>query len=231
MLKQESIKTLCASASLRLAAKWRRLALAVSIVLLAAAAALAQTAATINGKPIDLSISGIRLGDRASAKKFLSEYQFGQEGDAAVYHFYNSRATSVLKLTAADARDPYFLTSLEVFAVTDAYQGRHFVAKEIGTFQTESGIFVGFRQSGKGVALALLVGVPNVSRDNMIGPKDVIGIKGEPTERMTEGDAERFVYKLSGITVPDAPGKAFDYTAQYVFRNKKLKRFSISIQP
>lgn len=202
-------------------------AIFTALFLLSAIAAFGQAKKNV----VDLAVSDIRLGDRASAKKFLGDHQYGEENGAAVYYFYNSRVTSVLKLTAADMADPYFLTAIEVFAISDKYQGRHFVADDIGTFQTESGVFVGFRQSGKGIALAMIVGIPNISRDSIIGPKDMVGMKGEPDERVPEDNAERIVYRVEKVNVPDGAGRDFRYTGQYRFSGKRLRRFSMTIEP
>ena len=178
----------------------------------------------------DMSVAGVKLGDRTSAKAFLEGYQPRTDGGQPTYYFYNSHVTTVMKLTAASFDDPYFVTEIEVFNVGPEYQNRHFVLEKVGHFVTESGIFVGFRQSGRGLAVALIVGVPNIARDNMTGPKDVVNKKGEPNERVKNGAEDIFDYRLDSIGLPD--GKTnYGYSAHYRFYDKKLNRFSMKIEP
>ncbi len=180
----------------------------------------------------DISVAGVKLGDRESAKAFLGEYQMRTDGGVPSYYFYNSRITSVLKLTAASFEDPYFVTEIEVYNVGKEYQQRHFVLDRIGTFATESGIFIGFRQKGKDLALAMIIGIPNVGRSNIIGPKDVVSRKGEPDERVKNGEEELFDYRVADFNLPNGDGKtSYRYSAHYRFYERKLNRFSIKIEP
>lgn len=180
----------------------------------------------------ELSVSGIKLGDRASAKAFLTGYSPRTEPDGRpAFYFYNKFATQVVKLTSKSFDDPYFITEIEVFAVGRSYQDRHFQTEKIGYFTTENGIFIGFRQG----ALSIIVGIPGVDRRERIGPNDVIKIKGSPNDRVKTGDEENVTYGLARIELPDevAAGKinAFNYSASYKFNKNKLRRFVISISP
>lgn len=201
----------------------------LSLILVLGIFALGQTKAF---QP-DFSVAGVKLGDRESAKALLAGYSARRgDDDRPEYYFYNAQATSVLKLVAASYDDPYFITEAEVFAVGQSYQKKHYQLEKMGHYVTESGIFVGFRQSGKGMAIALIVGVPNLARDNMLGPKDIVKKKGEPMKRTEEPeDREVFDYTLDEVAVPADAGKKYSYAAKYSFRDKKLKRFSMKIEP
>lgn len=200
------------------------LALLVFFQIVSASATKAQE------KPAEpeLSVAGIRLGDRASAKTFLEGYApTRDENGRTAFYFYNGYATQVMKLTADSAEDPYFITEIEVYNIDETYQRKHFQAKKIDYFTTEKGIFIGYRQS---VASILLF--PGVSRNEMIGPKDVIKKKGAPTENVKQENLEIVTYKLASVEVPDETAgktKTFDYLAQYDFFKNKLWKFKIKI--
>ncbi|HMT09086.1 MAG TPA: hypothetical protein PKA82_13860 [Pyrinomonadaceae bacterium] len=174
----------------------------------------------------ELSVAGVKLGDRESAKKFLDGYQPRTDEGTCSYYFYSSRGTVVMKLTAASCEDKYMITAIEAFAVDETYTKRHFVADKLGHFVTENGIFIGFRQSGGGLAIALIVGVPNLSRSNMIGPKDVVKIKGEPATRNKDGKVETMTYRIDDVAVGE--GK-YDYSSRFEFYGKELTKFEIKI--
>ncbi len=177
----------------------------------------------------EMSVAGLRLGDRQSGKAFLELYQPRTDEDGLPkYYFYNGQGTTVMKVTAASVEDPYFVTEIEVFGVGESYQKRHYFLKKTPHFVTESGIFVGFRQNGKSLALALIVGVPNVGRSNIIGPKDVIKRKGEPDDRADKDHETTFKYHADDVPVGDAK---FKYTAFYRFYKKELLRFIFKLEP
>lgn len=177
----------------------------------------------------EMSVAGLKLGDRESGKAFLELYQPRTDEDGLPrYYFYNGQGTTVMKVTAASVEDPYFVTEIEVFGVGESYQKRHYFLKKMPHFVTESGIFIGFRQSGKGLALALIVGVPNVGRSNIIGPKDVIRRKGEPDDRVVNDKEETFDYRFDSLAVA---GTNYKYSAFYRFYKRELKRFVFKLEP
>ncbi len=183
----------------------------------------------IISKVPELSVAGLKLGDRVSGKAFLGIYQARtDEDDLPKYYFYNGQGTTVMKITAASVEDPYFVTEIEVFKVGDWYQKRHFFLKDLGHFVTESGIFIGFRQKAGNLALPLIVGVPNVGRSNIIGPNDVIRRKGEPDNRAVKDNEEAFDYSVNSVTVGEAQHR---YTAHYRFYKRELTRFILKIEP
>lgn len=177
----------------------------------------------------EMSVAGLKLGDRVSGKAFLSLYQPRTDEDGLPkYYFYNGQGTTVMKITAASVEDPYFVTGIEVFRVGESYRNRHFVLNDIGHFVTESGIFIGFRQKPGNMALAMIVGVPNVGRSNIIGPKDVIRRKGEPDERAVNEKEETFDYRVEDFKIAETNYK---YTAHYRFNKRELKQFIFKLEP
>lgn len=177
----------------------------------------------------EMSVAGLKLGDRESGKAFLGLYQPRTDEDGLPkYYFYNGQGTTVMKITAASVEDPYFVTEIEVFWVNPSYQKTHYFLKKTPHFITESGMFIGFRQSGKSLALALIVGVPNVGRSNIIGPKDVIKRKGEPDSRAVNDKEETFDYHVNDLKVADAN---YNYSAFYRFYKRELMRFVFKIEP
>ena len=175
----------------------------------------------------EMSVAGIELGSRESAKAFLkSGYQprVGKDG-RPTYYFYNKWGSQVMKLTAASFDDPYFLTEIEVFSVGEKYQERHFQAEEVKYFETENKIFIGFKQS----TMNLIAGVKNKGSNNEITPKAVVEIKGEPSKRAdTDKNHEVLSYNIAAVKVAGAKMEA-DYQADYEFYKKKLKKFSIKL--
>ncbi|MBX3298037.1 MAG: hypothetical protein KF736_01080 [Acidobacteria bacterium] len=182
---------------------------------------------------LDMGVAGVRLADRDSARRFLDGYQYRTDQGVPTYYFYNSKITTVLKLTGLSYEDPYYITEIEVYNVGPEYQYRHFVLEKLGHFVSEAGVFVGFRQSGKGIAIALATGFPNLARDNVIGPKDLSGKLGEPSERQVNGSEEILIYSNDTEVVPPEGGAAAKvrYTARYRFYDRKLNRFLIRIEP
>lgn len=179
----------------------------------------------------DLSVGGIKLGNRASAKIFLDGYQarIGEDG-RPMYFFYNKFANQVMKLTGASMEDRYFITEIEVYRVAKSYTAPHFQAK-IAYFKTDSNLFIGYKQS----AASMITGIPNVDGKDTTGPKAVIKKLGEPTERTKTVELETLIYKQSEIELADenAAGKTrkFAYSAQYEFNEGNLKKFILKISP
>jgi hypothetical protein len=171
----------------------------------------------------ELSVAGVKLGDRMAAKAFLSGYQprRGEDGRPN-YFFYNKFGTQVMRLAAASDEEPYFITEIEVFAVGKSYQTKNFVADQIGFFETESKIFIGEQQS----ATSLIFGVPY-----RIGAKDLVKKKGAPTEQAKTDDRETITYNIPAVELTDEAGKTTrcDYFARYEFYKKRLRKFTLRI--
>ncbi len=207
--------------------KYYRIAAILAIFLsFQISSALSVNAQTAKIAP-ELSVIGIELGNRESAKAFLtSGYQprVGKDG-RPTYYFYNKWGSQVMKLTAASFDDPHFLTEIEVFSVGEKYQERHFQAENIKYFETENGIFLGFKQS----AMYFIAGVKNAGSKNEITSKNIVQIKGEPTSRAdAEKNREVFSYNSSTVKISGEKTTA-NYQADYEFYKDKLKRFSLKL--
>lgn len=169
---------------------------------------------------IDLSVAGVKLGDRTSAKSFLENYssRIGEDG-RPVFLFYNKNGTEVLKLVSASAEDLYFITEIEIFMVGRSYQSRLYIAEKFDSFETENEIFLGLRQS----AASLLFGVPK-----KIGTKDLVKKKGEPKSRVKNDKNEILYYEKNGIEILGESAK-YNYSASYEFYKNTLKKIKIKI--
>jgi hypothetical protein len=178
----------------------------------------------------DLTVAGVKLGERASAKTFLEGFQprIGQDGRPE-YYFFNKMADQVLKLTGASFEDRFLITEIEVYKVGKSYRQGHFQSEKIGFFKTEKDIFVGYKQS----TASAISGIPNVDGKDRTGPKTVVKKIGEPTDRKTDGERETLIYDLPSLELADETGKTskYKYSAQYEFNENKLKRFILKISP
>lgn len=164
----------------------------------------------------DLSVAGVKLGDRDSAKMFLEGYSFRLDAqNRPVYMFFSKNGWEVLKLTAASEKNEYFITEIEFFTVGRSYQERHYIADKFDSFETENGIFLGLRQS----ATSLLFGIPN-----KIGPKDLVKKKGEPKSRTEKDKRDVLTYESTNFGM-----NKFNYSASYEFYKSTLKKVSLKI--
>ncbi len=180
------------------------------------------------GNKPELSVVGIELGNRESAEKFLKNgYAPRIEEDGRVsYSFYNKWANQVMRLFAPSMEDKYFVTEIEVFKVGRSYRERHFHTEDIKFFETENGIFIGFKQS----AAYFIAGIKNAGSINEFKPKHLIKINGEPDEKIEKESEKRetLIYKVSDIDLVESKA---DYEAEYEFYKNKLKRFRLKIEP
>ena len=177
----------------------------------------------------EMSVAGIELGNRESAKSFLTDGyapRIGEDGRVS-YYFYNKWATQVMRLTALSMEDRYFITEIEVFRVGRSYRERHFQAEEIKLFETENRIFIGFKQT----AAYLIAGVKNAGATNEFKPKHIVKMKGEPFERVEakEEKCETLVYRNADVELKD--GGEASYEAEYEFYKDKLRRFRLKVEP
>lgn len=178
----------------------------------------------------DLSVAGVKLGSRATAREFLKNFQptFGEDSRPA-YYFYNKFANQVMKLTGASVEDRFFIVEIEVYRVGKSYRAGHFQAEKISHFKTEKDIFIGYKQS----KASAWTGIPNVDGKDMVGSKTVVKKIGEPTERTKDGEKEVLIYRVPEIEIADENGKtaSFGYSAQYEFNDGRLKRYVLKISP
>lgn len=190
------------------------------------AAALLAIGAAAQTAP-EMSINGVRLGDRVSAKPLLEKFAVTtDENGRFAYFFYNDFGDKVWRLTVASFEDRFNVVEMEVFQIGKKYDKPHFYLRKVDNFKTESKIFVGKRES----VAATILG-EGLATDMRIGPKDLVKKLGDPTSRTAEGDREIFVYEIKGLETIDEKGEKLkrDYRATYVFANKKLRSFELSI--
>lgn len=178
----------------------------------------------INNAP-EMTVAGVRLSDEESGKAFLEKYTARRdEKNRPVYYFYNEYATEVMKLTAVSEKNPYLIVGAEVYAVGESYRERHFQLNKITSFATESGFFVGVKQSAK----SILFGVAEKT-----DKEKVIKAKGKPDETGKKEKREVLTYRLNELTAMSGGKevKISQYVAVYEFYKDKLKKFSINIEP
>jgi len=172
----------------------------------------------------EMTVAGVRLLDEGSGKAFLEKYTPRRdEKNRPVYYFYNEYATEVLKLTAVSEQKPFLIVGAEVYAVGESYRERHFQLNKIPSFATESGFFVGVRQSAK----SLLFGVADKT-----DKEKLTKAKGKPDEIGKKEKREVLTYRLNELTAMrgDKAVQILQYVAVYEFYKDKLKKFSINIE-
>lgn len=178
----------------------------------------------------DRTVSGVKLLDRVSAKKFLDGFQARTAPDGRpVYYFYNRMANQVFKLTGQSMEDRFLIVEFEVYGVDKGYTAIHFQADKISHFKTEKDVFVGYKQS----KTSAILGIPNVDGNDETGPKTIIKKFGEPMKRSTDGAKTVFEYMVPSLEMADDAGKVaeFGFSAVYEFENGKLRRFSMKLGP
>lgn len=179
----------------------------------------------------ELSVAGFKLGgDEEAAKEKLKGYSPRYDNDQSQpkYFFYNEFGTQVMEITGLSREHPYLVVGIEVFAVGETYQKKHYQMKGVNSFVSESGFYIGEKPS----ATSLIFAVPNVT-----GAKDVIGKIGSPSSDEKEEKKVRVLnYQLNQVEELeklDAKNKAVNfnrYTAKYRFVKNRLRRFSIAIE-
>lgn len=194
------------------------------VVILSANSVFSQTV-----KP-ELSIAGFRLGDENTAKATLQNYspRYDNELNQPKYFFYNEYGTQVMTITCYSKKRPFLVVGIEVFAVGESYQKKHYQLKGVNSFMSESGFFIGERPSAK----SLIFAIPNVT-----GVKEVIKKSGVPeTDEKPDKKVRILHYRLNEINELEThPAKNKEinfgaYTAQYRFVKNHLRRFSIAVE-
>lgn len=198
---------------------------AAFVLSVSAVSILSQTPAA---KP-ELSVAGFRLGDEDAAKKILQSYspRYDNELSQPKYFFYNEYGTQVMAITCYSKERPFLVVGIEVFAVGESYQNKHFQMKGINSFVSESGFFIGAKPS----ATSLIFAVPNVT-----GAKNVIKNLGTPeTDEKSDKNVRVLRFRSNEIkelkTSEAVKGINFGaYTAQFRFVKDRLRRFSIAVE-
>lgn len=177
----------------------------------------------------DLSIAGFRLGDEEAAKNVLQNYspRYDNELGQPKYFFYNGYGNQVMSITAYSKERPFLVVAVEVFAVGESYQKKHYQLEDINSFTTESGFFIGARSSAKSVIFG---------GADFTGPKEIIKKKGKPEADENSGKVRTLRYKFSEVNdlkTQETKLKEINfgsYTAEYRFNNNKLSRFKIAVE-
>jgi hypothetical protein len=198
--------------------------LCLVLIVSAAGSAFAQAAQM---EP-ELSVAGFRLGDEESAKTVLQSYspRYDNELNQPKYFFYNGYGNQVMSVTAFSRERPFLIVGVEVFAVDESYQKKHFQMKDVKSFMSESGFFIGARAS----ASSLVFGIPNVTK-----PKGIIKKKGQPQADEKSGKVRTLRYQFGAVKELEAQETKLRninfgaYTAEYRFRKNRLSRFSIAV--
>ncbi len=183
---------------------------------------------TTEPKP-ELCVAGICLGDKEEkVKTLLQNYspRYDNELHQPKYYFYNNYGNQVMAITTHSKEYPYIIIGIEAFAVGNSYQKTHYQMKELNSFITESGFFIGARPSVKSMMFAIA---------NVTKPKGIIKKKGLPVvdEKIKKVRTIRYqIDQVKELETQAANTKKINfgsYTAEYRFVKNKLRRFSISV--
>lgn len=183
---------------------------------------------TTEPKP-ELCVAGICLGDNEEkVKTILQNYspRYDNELQQPKYYFYNNYGNQVMAVTAHSKEHPYVIVGIEAFGVNETYQKTHYQMKELNSFMTESGFFIGARPS----VTSMVFAIPNVTK-----AKGVIKKKGQPVmdEKIKKVRTIRYqINEVKELETQSAEMKKINfgsYTAEYRFVKDKLRRFSISV--
>ena len=195
------------------------------IIGFANSSALSQT---IEPKP-ELCVAEICIGDNGEkVKTIFQNYspRYDNELRQPKYYFYNNYGTQVMAITAHSKEYPYVIVGIEAFGVGESYQKTHYQMKEINSFITESGFFIGARPS----VTSMMFAIPNITK-----AKEIIKKKGLPTvdEKVKKVRTIRYqIDAVKGLEMQMAETKKINfgsYTAEYQFVKNKLRRFSFLV--
>jgi len=177
----------------------------------------------------ELCVAGFCLGaDEETVKASLRDYspRYDNERQQPKFFFYNEYGTQVMSVTGYSRERPYLIVGIEMFAVDESYQTKHFQMKNTAAFTSESGFFIGLRPS----AASMMFGVPNTT-----GPKDIIKKKGQPDTDEKPAKIRILRYKIGEVkkleTREAKPDKINfgSYTAEYRFYKNNLRRLIIAV--
>lgn len=174
----------------------------------------------VQTKP-ELCAAGFCIGENEeTVKTKLQDFspRYDNERQQPKYFFYNEYGTQVMSLTAFSKERPHLIVGIEVFAVDESYQKKHFQMKDTAAFTTESGFFIGLRAS----ASSMIFGVPNAT-----GPKEVIKKKGKPETDEKPAKIRILRYKFNEMNPNQANLGA--YTAEYRFYKNNLRRLILVV--
>ncbi len=201
---------------------------AAFFVFLAFAANFSANAQTEQKSP-ELSIAGFKLGgDEKATEQLLKGFspRFDNEAGQPKYFFYNGYGNQVMSITCLSKEHPYLVVGVEVFAVGESYQKKHYQLKDTNSFMTESGFFIGAKPS----VTSLMFAVPNVTK-----AKQIIKKKGVPMTDEKVDKVRTLAYRIDAVNQLEnqeakTEGINFgSYTAEYKFVKNKLRHITISV--
>jgi hypothetical protein len=153
--------------------------------------------------------------------------RYDNERQQPKYFFYNEYGNQVMSLTAQSKERPFLIVGIEVFAVDETYQKKHFQMKDTAAFTSESGFFIGLRPS----ATSMIFGAPNAT-----GPKEVIKKKGQPVSDEKPDKIRILRYKLNDVKKLESQEANSNrinfgtYTAEYRFHKNNLRRLILAVE-
>ncbi|MCY7347021.1 MAG: hypothetical protein LH614_12470, partial [Pyrinomonadaceae bacterium] len=177
----------------------------------------------------ELGVADFRIGgDEEKTKFLLQNYapRYDVETGQPRYFFYNEYGNQVMSLTGYSKERPFLIVAIDVYAVGESYQKKHFQMKDKSVFISESGFFIGARPS----ATSLILAIPNVT-----GANEVIKKKGAPDADEKNKKVRTLRYQIGEVKElenKEAKLKAVNfgaYTAEYRFYKNKLSRFTITV--
>lgn len=195
-----------------------------SLIILADSSVRAQTM-----QP-ELCVAGFCLAENEEAVKTkLQSFspRYDNERQQPKYFFYNEYGNQVMAITAQSKERPFLIVGIEVFAVDETYQKKHFQMKDTAAFTSESGFFIGLRPS----TTSMIFGVPNAT-----GPKEVIKKKGQPVSDEKPDKVRILRYKLGEVKKLEAQEANSNrvnfgaYTAEYRFHKNNLRRLILAVE-
>ena len=200
----------------------------LTALLLIASMNLLTTAQALRPEP-ELGVADFRIGgNEEKTKTLLQNYspRYDNKLDQPKYFFYNEYGNQVLSLTGYSRERPFLIVAIDVFAVGESYQNKHFQMKDRTSFMSESGFFIGARPS----VTSLMFAIPNVT-----GPKEVISKKGTPDADEKTDKVRTLRYKFGQVKELEAQEAKLkeinfgSYAAEYRFYKNKLSRYSIVV--
>jgi hypothetical protein len=165
--------------------------------------------------------------DEEKVKAMMPGYspRYDNERNQPKYFFYNAHGNEVMAITAHSKERPHLIVGIEAFFVSESYQNKHYQMKNVTSFMTESGFFIGYRQS----VTSLVFAVPHTTQ-----PQEVISKKGKPEADEKSGKIRTLHYRFDSVNELSAAKtnlkdvKFGAYKAEFRFAHKKLSRFNIS---
>ncbi len=142
------------------------------------------------------------------------------------YFFYNEYGNQLMSITAYSKQRPFLIVGIEMFAVDESYQTKHYQMKDTAAFTTESGFFIGLRPS----TTSMVFGIPNST-----GPKEVIKKKGQPDTDEKPDKLRIMRYKFGEVKKLEAQEANANkvnfgsYTAEYRFYKSNLRRLILAV--